>query len=87
MEDTDRSFLDDLLPWSEKDVYKRQDESFEIEDMLILFNQFHEDSQKERENYEKICNVIDVLLKDYPVFVENQKKNGVYPAILGILPL
>lgn len=53
------------------------DESFEIEDMLILFNQFHEDSQKERENYEKICNDIDVLLKDYPVFVENQKKNGV----------
>ncbi|MFR6462415.1 MAG: hypothetical protein ACLUP6_08055 [Anaerostipes hadrus] len=42
--------------------------------MLILFNQFHEDSQKEMENYEKICNDIDVLLKDYPVFVENQKK-------------
>lgn len=46
--------------------------------MLILFNQFHEDSQKERENYEKICNDIDVLLKDYPVFVENKRKMVYY---------
>ena len=47
--------------------------SFEIEEILLLFNQFHEESQKEREEKEKECNDSEMLLKDYPVFLDNQK--------------
>lgn len=48
--------------------------SFDIEEMLLLFNQIHEESQKEREEKQKECNDIEILLKDYPVFEDNQKK-------------
>ena len=50
------------------------DKSSDIEEMLNLFNQLHEESQKEREKKEKECNDIDILIKDYPVFEESQKK-------------
>lgn len=50
------------------------DKYSDIEGMLFLFNQLHEESQKEREKKEKECNDIDILIKDYPVFEESQKK-------------
>ena len=50
------------------------DKSSDIEEMSFLFNQLHEESQKEREKKEKECNDIDILIKDYPVFEESQKK-------------
>lgn len=49
--------------------------SSDIEEMLLLFNKFHEESQKEREKKEKECNDIEILKKDYPEFEARQKKN------------
>lgn len=48
--------------------------SFDVENILVLFNQFHEESQKEREEKEKECNDIEMLQKDYLLFKENQRK-------------
>lgn len=50
--------------------------SFEIEQLILLFNQFHEKSKREQEEKEKECNDIEILINDYPVFEENQKKQG-----------
>ena len=52
--------------------------SFDIEEMLLLFNRFHEESQKEREEKQKECNDIEILLRDYPVFEDNQKKKCLF---------
>ncbi len=49
-------------------------DSFNIEEIKVLFNEFHAESQKEREEKEKECNDIEILLKDYPVFEANKKK-------------
>ncbi len=45
-----------------------------IDELIVLFDQYYEDSQKKREDKEKESNDIENLLKDYSVFEENQKK-------------
>ena len=54
--------------------YFMNSSSFDVENILVLFNQFHEESQKEREEREKESNDIEMLLKDYLLFEENQRK-------------
>lgn len=48
--------------------------SFDIEEMLLLFNRFHEESQKEREEKQKECNDIEIIYRctenDYNRFRE-----------------
>ena len=52
--------------------------SFQVEEMLQLFNQLHEVSQKEREEKEKECTDSEVLLKEYPTYEENKKAISLY---------
>lgn len=47
---------------------------FDVEEMMLLFERFHEISQNEREKKEKECNDSGLLLKEYPTFIDNQKR-------------
>lgn len=52
--------------------------SFQVDEMLLLFNQLHEASQKEREEKEKECTDCEILLKEYPEYEQNKKVIGLY---------
>lgn len=51
--------------------------SLDIDETILLFDQYYEESQKEREEKKKVCNDIEILLKDYPEFEEKQKKKSI----------
>lgn len=48
--------------------------TFKIDEMLLLFNQFYLDSQKEKEEQEKKYNDSIILINDYQQFANNKKK-------------
>lgn len=73
--DQSNKILSLLLNYEKKyDKHFLMSTSFEIESMLSLFHEFHEDSQGEREGKENAYNTSEVLLKDYTTFINNQNK-------------
>ncbi len=50
-----------------------EDTTFEVEEMLTLFQLFHEASQKEREEKEKECSDSELLLRDFSMYEDNKR--------------
>ena len=65
-----------LLEYETKYNMHLMGDNFDIEKIILFFNQFHEESQREREEQEKECNDIEILLREYPAFKQNQEKTN-----------
>lgn len=50
--------------------------SLEIDKIILLIDQYHEESQKEREEKQKECDAVEMLLKDYSTFESNRKQEN-----------
>lgn len=84
-----KSLLDYETRFNKK-VLKEED--FEVEEMLMLFEQFHEVTQREREEKEKAYSDSELLLKEYSKYEENikavdflEKQKQEYEKAIGVL--